>query len=134
VMWASSPQKRVLLRTFRTTSVIAMLALACTFSLQAAPTQSEDEAAREVTAGCYTALGNVSGPGTFDLGICLGVIKGLHYLSRDVCVPAGLSLAEIATVVRRFLDGRPERRKDDFREVSLDAMRSAWPCGVQKSI
>jgi len=44
-----------------------------------------DDAA--VTAGCREAIKNAGQPQSFDAGMCLGIIKGLHYLSRDVCVP-----------------------------------------------
>jgi hypothetical protein len=36
-------------------------------------------------AGCYDPIRDAGQPQTFDAGMCLGIIKGLHYLSRDVC-------------------------------------------------
>lgn len=87
-----------------------------------------------MTAGCHDAIRNKGQPQTFDAGMCLGIIKGLHYLSRDVCIPPATSLAEIADIVSRYADGHLGRPEDDFRETSLEAMRSAWPCSNRHSI
>ena len=88
-----------------------------------------DDAARSVTAGCREAIKNAGQPQSFDAGMCLGIIKGLHYLSRDVCIPPATSLGEIADIVSRYVDSHGGKTNDDFRETSLEAMRSAWPCG-----
>jgi hypothetical protein len=71
---------------------------------------------------------------TFDAGMCLGIIKGLHYLSRDICIPPATSLGQIADVVSKYVDSHIGKMPDDFRETSLEAMRSAWPCGEQRVI
>jgi Rap1a immunity proteins len=93
----------------------------------APPVKDNDEVARAATAGCHNAL-KKSDPEPFEFGLCLGVLKGLHYLSSDVCVPPAVSLEDVAGVVSRYLDTHPERIDQDFRETSLEAMRSAWPC------
>lgn len=98
-----------------------------------AQTQIDDEA-RSVTAGCQDAIQNGAQSRTFDAGMCLGIIKGLHYLSRDVCIPPATSLAEIANIVSRYADSHKGKRQNDFRERSLEAMRSAWPCNNRHSI
>jgi hypothetical protein len=97
------------------------------------PAQTVDDQARAVTAGCHDAIRNAE-PQTVDAGMCLGIIKGLHYLSRDVCIPPATSLAEIADIVSRYADGHQGKKEDDFRETSLEAMRSAWPCSNRHSI
>jgi hypothetical protein len=96
--------------------------------------KSDDEMARSVTAGCQAILKREHADKTFDLGLCLGVIKGLHYLSGDVCVPPALSLRDVADVVSKYLDGHPNQIDEDFREVSLAAMRAAWPCAGRRNI
>ena len=93
-----------------------------------------DEAARGIMSGCEETLATVDGVPTFDLGLCLGVLKGLHYLSNDVCIPPAVSLEDIAVVLQKFFQSHPEGRHEDFRERSLDAMRSAWPCGPRNDI
>ena len=112
--------------TARCGVVIAIAMLCPTASRAQTPI---DDAARSVTAGCPEAIRNAGQPQSFDAGMCLGIIKGLHYLSRDVCIPPATSLAEIADIVWRYVDSHGGETNDDFRETSLEAMRSAWPCG-----
>jgi hypothetical protein len=87
-----------------------------------------------VTAGCHDAIRNGAQSQTFDAGMCLGIIKGLHYLSRDACIPPATSLAEIANIVSRYADSHKDKTQDDFRATSLEAMRSTWPCSNRHSI
>jgi Rap1a immunity proteins len=105
-----------------------------TFYPAVSPAQTQiDAEARLVTAGCHEAIRNACQQ-SFDAGMCLGIIKGLHYLSRDVCIPPATSLAEIADIVSRYVDSHKGKTQDDFRETSLEAMRSAWPCGKKHDI
>jgi hypothetical protein len=98
-----------------------------------ARTQMDDDA-RSVIAGCHDATKNGGQPQTFDAGMCLGIIKGLHYLSPDICIPPTTSLRQIADVVSKYVDSHAGKMQDDFRETSLEAMRSAWPCGERHDI
>jgi hypothetical protein len=97
-----------------------------------AQTRIDDEA-RSVTAGCHDAIRNGAQTQPFDAGMCLGIIKGLQYLSRDVCIPPATSLAEIADIVSRYTDSHKEQTHEDFRETSLEAMRSALAMQQQAS-
>jgi hypothetical protein len=103
------------------------------FSSSASDKPGPDEAARNVLAGCEEQLEAVNGAETFELGLCLGTLKGLHYLSADVCIPPALNLATIAGVLSKYFKSHPTDQ-GDFRERSLDAMRSAWPCSYRKNI
>jgi hypothetical protein len=98
-----------------------------------AQNQIEDEA-RSVTAGCHEALKRTRELQTFDAGICLGILKGLHYLSKDICIPPATSLGQIGDVVSQYFDNHTSSIHDDFQENALDAMRSAWPCGGRNNI
>ena len=112
-----------------------MIIAIATLYLAVALAQNEiDDEARSVIAGCHDAIRNAGQPQTFDAGMCLGIIKGLHYLSWDVCIPPATSLAEIADIVSRYVDRHKGKSLDDFRETSLEAMRSAWPCGKRQDI
>ena len=96
----------------------------------ASPAQTPiDDAARLVTAGCPEAIRNAGQPQSFDAGMCLGIIEGLHYLSRDVCIPPATSLGEIADIVSRYVDSHGGKTNDDVRATSLEELRSAGPCG-----
>jgi hypothetical protein len=120
------------------TSVVALVSLALLPSkasaLDSPKLETDDEAARNVVATCEKQLKLANGAETFDLGICLGVIKGLHYLSTDICIPPALGLADIAGVLSKYFDSHAEESQADFRERSLHAMRAAWPCGFRKVI
>lgn len=98
-----------------------------------APAQTgTDDEARSATAACPDVIRGQSQ--TFDAGLCLGILNGLHYLSRDVCIPPATSLGQVAEVVSKYLDSHAGKPNDDFRETSLEAMRSAWPCGTGRTI
>jgi hypothetical protein len=43
-----------------------------------------DDQAQSVTAGCHEALKRTGQLHTFDAGLRLGILKGLHYLSKDI--------------------------------------------------
>jgi hypothetical protein len=92
-----------------------------------------DDRAREAVASCEEELKNPFS-NRFDLGVCLGVLKGLHYLSADVCVPPGLSLIDMASVMTRYFVAHPGDAHSDFRERSLEALRAAWPCKGRRGI
>jgi hypothetical protein len=98
-----------------------------------AHTQIDDES-RSVTLGCHDAIRQGQQSKTFDAGMCLGILKGLHYLSRDICIPPATSLGQIADVVSKYVDSHAAKMHDDFRETSLQAMRSAWPCRQRHDI
>jgi hypothetical protein len=55
-----------------------------------------DDEARSVTAGCHEAFKRTGQLQTFEAGICLGILKGLHYLSKEICIPPATSLGQIA--------------------------------------
>jgi len=93
-----------------------------------------DDEARSATAGCHEALKRSGQSQSFRAGMCLGILKGLHYLSKDICIPPATSLGQIGDVVSQYFDSHKGKIADDFQETALDAMRSAWPCGERNNI
>jgi hypothetical protein len=93
-----------------------------------------DDEARSVTAGCHEALKRTGQLQTFGAGMCLGILKGLHYLSKDICIPPATSLGQIGNVVSQYFDSHTGKIDDDFQKTALDAMRAAWPCGGRNNI
>jgi hypothetical protein len=93
-----------------------------------------DDEAQSVTAGCHEALKRTGQMQTFDAGMCLGILKGLHYLSKDICIPPATSLSQIGDVVSQYFDSHAGKTRDGFQETALAAMRSAWPCGRRNNI
>jgi hypothetical protein len=39
-----------------------------------------------------------------------------------------------ARTVVRYIDDRPSRLEEDFRELALEALRQAWPCRGRRNI
>jgi hypothetical protein len=46
----------------------------------------------------------------------------------DSCVPSEASPPELAAVFVEYLKVHPDRRRDEFANVALDAIRSTYPC------
>jgi hypothetical protein len=90
-----------------------------------------------VTAGCHEALKRTGQLQTFDASMCLGVLKGLHYLSKDICIPPAISLGQIGEVVSQYFDSRAGITRD-FRKPlwtpcvprGLAARERTFSCGA----
>ena len=108
--------------------------IAASFPTSTSAQNPIDDEARAVTAGCHEALKRTGELQTFDAGMCLGILKGLHYLSKDICIPPATSLGQIGDVVSQYFDSHTAKVDDDFQDTALDAMRSAWPCGGRNNI
>jgi hypothetical protein len=108
--------------------------IAAFFPSSAFAQNSLDDEARSATAGCHEALKRTGQTQTLDAGMCLGTLKGLHYLSKDICIPPATSLGQIGDVVSQYYDSHTGRIDNDFQEIALAAMRSAWPCGERNNI
>jgi hypothetical protein len=59
-----------------------------------------------VTAGCHEALKRTGQLQTFDAGMYFGILKGLHYLSKNICIAPAISLGQIGEVVSQYFDSR----------------------------
>jgi hypothetical protein len=57
-------------------------------------------------------------------------MQGLGYASRlfGVCPPDEVTLAERARVAVTYVEAHPERMKEDFRVLAVEAMQKTWPC------
>jgi hypothetical protein len=60
--------------------------------------------------------------------MCIGLLKGLYYLSSDDCIPPAITIGAVARMVVKYIDDRPTRMHEDFRELALEALKTAWPC------
>ena len=72
------------------------------------------------------------------LGICFGEIEALNWLAPGVpdpnlrsCVPADTTTAQMAKVIVRYLGRRPERLREPFEGLALEALAHTWPCSRQ---
>jgi Rap1a immunity proteins len=67
---------------------------------------------------------------TAEYAYCLGTLDGLTFFSREagICPPEEGTMAQAVRVVVRYMEARPERLHEPFRQLAVDAMRAAWPC------
>jgi Rap1a immunity proteins len=83
----------------------------------------------------------------FEQGHCVGIVEGILYMGvnltefkfsndplplwanlRCVDMPNGVTGAQAVRVVIAYIDARPARTHEKFRELALEALRTAWPC------
>jgi hypothetical protein len=67
-------------------------------------------------------------------GICAGTVgAALHYSTHleaayKSCPPKGVTNGQAIEVVVRYLEAHPEVWDQDFRMLTLSALRATWPC------
>jgi hypothetical protein len=59
---------------------------------------------------------------------CVGLVEGLAYARPGICTPPNVTRGQAVRVVVKYIDDRPQRLHEDFRELALEALRAAWPC------
>jgi len=89
----------------------------------------------------------------FNQGICAGLVEGiavpgglvilyalpsdydkpephLRDLQRMLCIdaPDEATVEQMVRVVVAYIDARPARMHEDFRNLAREALRTAWPC------
>jgi hypothetical protein len=69
---------------------------------------------------------------TFWEGVCAGSIVALAFvgrnLSRPFCIPDRATNEQQMRIVTAYIEARPARMHEDFRQLALEALREAWPC------
>ena len=82
--------------------------------------------------GCRNYVQNDGRPRSaqdaFDQGICLGIVKAIVVTDANMCPPASAVLAQAMRVVTQYIDSRPARLHEDFIVLTIEALRTAWPC------
>ena len=64
---------------------------------------------------------------SFKQGWCGGLITGLAQMHRR-CMPPQLTQRQLARGIVQYIDARRARMHEDFRILTVEAMRAAWPC------
>ena len=103
---------------------------------EAAGQPASDTSANAWFSGCKAfAEGQPPTSEIYALGsFCSGVVHGLAGVSKllppewQSCVPASSTAQQLAQVVVRYIEARPQRMHEDLRLLALDAFRDAWPC------
>jgi hypothetical protein len=86
-----------------------------------------------MTAGCHDAI-KASHWQTFDAGMCLGIIKAFTTSAETSAFRLQRASRRLRTSSQKYVDSHTGKTQEDFRETSLEAMRSAWSCGVRHDI
>lgn len=115
----------------------SMLAVACV-ALLVVPGLPQDRpfSANKVMKGCSAFVAKTkweregSQDDAFLSGICIGVVSTLADLEQKatgVCKPEEVTGEQQVRVVA-YIDARPNRLHEDFRALTWEALRDAWPC------
>jgi hypothetical protein len=119
-----------------------MLAAACIAVLPVTG-QAQDSpfSANEVMKGCRAFIAKTNPEtesGRFLRGVCVGAVHTLSGTARSlqeagvealgICIPKGVPVNQQVRVVAAYIDARPNRLHEDFRALTLEAFKDAWPC------
>jgi len=99
------------------------------------PAAAEEDyfSANYLLPGCKEAASDSPGNNIFlawKSGRCTGAVETLTYFSKFGCFdppPRATVLQELQVVVR-YIEARPHRTHENFKELALEALREAWPC------
>jgi hypothetical protein len=64
---------------------------------------------------------------------CAGIVVGLSFMGQPygICVPAGTTSQQITSIVVQYIDGQPDRIREDFNHFAVEALRANWPCSME---
>jgi hypothetical protein len=66
------------------------------------------------------------------MSFCAGIVVGLSFMGQPygMCVPAGTTSQQVASVVVQYIDAQPARIHEDFNPIAVEALRANWPCSL----
>ena len=114
-----------------------MLAAACVAMLTTTVHAQErtGPSANQLMKGCRALLTKKMRESGVDeaflIGSCAGIVSTLATLepaATGVCKPKNVTDEQSVRVVVAYIDARPNRLHEDFRVLTMDAFREAWPC------
>jgi Rap1a immunity proteins len=130
------------------------LLLGMALALTVTAAQAEDKSANYMLPHCQNFIDHKSGD-LFGQGLCAGLVEGVtatvsivalyafprppfispdrpppDRLPRTLCidVPNGVTIEQLVRVVVAYVEARPDLMHQEFRLLSIDAVRAAWPC------
>jgi hypothetical protein len=116
---------------------IVWAALVVSASEAAAQLPARDTSANAIISGCKALVeGQTTNAQLYALGnFCAGIVIGLASVGQNLslpewqsCAPATTDVKELARVVIDYLGAHPERMREDFKRLTLEAFHDAWPC------
>jgi hypothetical protein len=81
---------------------------------------------------CIEPLRNMENPRN---SFCAGLVESLVYLASGsiACPPStGITRTQIHNVVVAYIEQRPARLQENFKDSVLAALGAAWPCSLGK--
>lgn len=117
-------------------TLIVMVAIAVLVCPAGAQQQNTPTGNDLINACRIVASGSVpNADSNFQAGICLGEIEALNWLAPGAndpnlrsCVPAEVTSQQLARVAVAYLDHNPDRLREEFQGLALEALAHAWPC------
>jgi Rap1a immunity proteins len=89
--------------------------------------EQDKQSANYMMPGCRGILAD-SQSDLYLQGFCGGLVVGIFFMSGNKCSPRGVTNGQLFRVVVEYIDARPARMHEDFKELAFEAMRAAWPC------
>jgi hypothetical protein len=89
--------------------------------------EQDKNSANYMMPGCRAVLTD-STTDSYLQGFCGGLVAGIFFMSENKCSPRGVTNGQLIRVVIQYIDARPARMHEDFKELAIEAMRAAWPC------
>src|SRR5262245_66660776 len=117
--------------------VVIWAALILSASEAAAQLPAGDTSANAILRGCKAFVeGRAADMQLYGLGnYCAGIVIGLASVGQQLsppelqsCVPATTNAQQLARVVVDYIGTHPERMREDFKRLTLEAFHDAWPC------
>ena len=98
--------------------------------------QSDVDSANYVLPACKQFIARSNNLGTaLREGQCVGMIEGLSYTAWQLtlpemrsCSPKDVTKGQAVRVVVAYIERRPQRMHENFKELALEALRDAWSC------
>src|SRR5262245_4073835 len=123
--------------SLRPMRAIVCAALMVSASEASAQPPAGDTSANTVFRGCKALVeGQTANTQLFALGnFCAGVVVGIASIGQQLsvpelqsCAPATSDARQLVRVVVNYIEAHPERGREDFKQLTLEALHGAWPC------
>jgi hypothetical protein len=88
----------------------------------------DQDSANYIMPGCREYLVAGSKKEMWGGPFCSGLIRGLAFKAKGVCIAPGVTGGQVIRVVVQYIDARPARMHEEFMELALEAMKAVWPC------
>jgi Ssp1 endopeptidase immunity protein Rap1a len=73
----------------------------------------------------------------YSRGICVGMMSALLRVASSLeeesrfCPPKDATAGQAFAIARRYIETKPDRARENFVDLAVEALRSEWPCKQQ---